>query len=121
MSPANQRFVFESALSRNNYLSVIKNLAYTMLFLVGVVVAMSVAVAPTYSFAITFRQLCTDLMPKNSMTDPGNYSCEDQIEQNAGNCTIGGKMNTAQDEPSLGTYRKYHNVTGTTGRYRAYD
>jgi len=92
----------------------------TKLILASALVVTTVAAVPTYSFAITCRELCTEFMPKPSMTDPGNYDCQDQIDQNAVNCTIGGKRNAAHNEPNLGDYNRDRNGNGNGGRYRSY-
>ena len=65
--------------------------------------------APTVSFGMTCRQLCTDFAPKEGMTSKTGEGCQDLIDDAAGNCTTDdGRMNYgAHDLPRLGGYHPH--------------
>jgi len=82
------------------------------LLLVGAIGVTSFAIVPTAANAFTCRQLCSEFMPKSGVTEQYGYGCQDQIDDNGGNCVDDyGRMNFAnRTEPYLGQYRRY---TGT--------
>ena len=95
-----------------------------LLLVSGLAVSYFGFAAPTASYAFTCAQLCSEFMPKGGVTEQYGYGCQDQIDDNAGNCTNDdGRMNYGgHDLPHLGEYHRYNNVRSTnSGRYRAYD
>jgi hypothetical protein len=65
--------------------------------------------APSVSYAITCQQLCSEFMPRGGMTEEYGYGCQDQIDDNAGNCTKeDGRWNySGHDTPHLGGYHPH--------------